>query len=97
MNWSGPNKEFKREDGVVSQNERAWSFQSFMSNVIPAGILLLLAWLLKVNSDNGALLATLVERTGNQTRAIEAERDDRLTADRFLQGEIERMNAKETR
>lgn len=86
---SGGHRAYTREDGSSAPERRGWDFQRFMDQIIPLAILGLLAWLLRMNSENGALLATLVERTGNQTRATEAEREDRRSADKFLQDEFD--------
>lgn len=88
---SGGHKAYTREDGSVTRDQRGWDFQRFMDQIIPLAILGLLAWLLRMNSENGALLATLVERTGNQTRATESEREDRRSADKFLQDELDEV------
>lgn len=93
MRWSGGHKAVIRKDGHEHEDERRsrMTFGGLMDSVISLAIIGLLAWLLKNSSDNNALLATLVERTGNLNKIIEGEREDRLSADKFLQSELDEV------
>lgn len=93
MRWSGGHKAVVRKDGQRHEDERhpRLTFGGLMDSVISLAIIGLLAWLLKNSSDNNALLATLVERTGNLNKIIEGEREDRLSADKFLQSELDEV------
>lgn len=93
MRWSGPHKAVVRKDGLSHEDERQhrMSFGGLVDYIIPIAIIGLLAWLLKNSSDNNALLATLVERTGNLNKIVDGEREDRLAADKFLQSELDEI------
>ena len=93
MRWSGGHRAVIRSDGQEHKDERhpRMTFGGLVDYIIPIAIIGLLAWLLKNSSDNNALLATLVERTGNLNKVIEGEREDRLSADKFLQSELDEV------
>lgn len=89
MRISGQHKAYKRQDGSVHEEQRRLSATEHLDRLIPYLITGLLGWLCYTTNGLQANVATLIERTGNQTRAIDAERDDRLAADKFIQSELD--------
>lgn len=84
---------YDRSDGR-SADQRRMTFGSVVDKFFPWAIAALLVWLCTGQSALQNQMAVLIERTGAQTKAMEAEREDRRTADAYLQKEIEDMKGR---
>lgn len=91
MRISGQHAAYKREDGSMVEEQRRLTASQHLDRLIPYLITGLLGWLCYTTNGLQGTMATLVERTGNQSRTIDSEREDRLAADKFLQSELEAL------
>lgn len=79
-------------DGSKVHDQRRMNFGDIVDRFFPWAIAGLLAWLCVGQSALQTQMGVVIERTGAQAKAQDAERDDRRAADAYIQREIDELN-----